>query len=193
MSFVGVFTAMALTSQQFYTVLSFKWWDGYAVYVDPVFVSYISHGVGDTSGPSITSVSHDPLIPTATDVVTVSANVEDISGVSYTTLQYKIGSGDWTNVTMTSSGDTWSGDIPSQTDSTLVTYRIVAADDIGNEAISGEFTYTVGETPTTTTTTTTTTTGTSPPPLDDGTMMLLIGGFGVVLLVIVIVGIRRRK
>lgn len=155
----------------------------------------------DTFGPSMSLIAHDPASPSPTDTVTVSADIQDPSGVDYSTLQYKIGSGDWTNVSMTPSGDIYSGDIPAQVDGTSISYRIVAVDDLGNEAVSGEFSYTVAE-PTTTTsstdtsttgTTTTTTSGSGAVPLDDQTMMLILGGVGGLVLLVVIVVIRKRK
>ena len=76
--------------------------------------------------------------PTAVDAVTVTANIQDLSGVSEVILQYKIGSEDWSNVTMTLSGDIWSGVIPAHDLGVSVTYRIVAVDIAGNEAISDD-------------------------------------------------------
>lgn len=155
----------------------------------------------DTNGPSISLVSHDPTNPTPTSVVTVSANIQDIqSGVASAVLQYKIDSGDWTNITMTSVGDVYSAEIPAQVDGTTVTYRIVAVDTIGNERISGEVTYTVAEAITTTTTTTptettstTTGTGTSPGLLSGQTLLLVIGGIGALVVVVVILGMVRKR
>ncbi|MGY5873787.1 MAG: hypothetical protein RTV72_16180, partial [Candidatus Thorarchaeota archaeon] len=154
----------------------------------------------DTYGPSMGSITNDPINPTPTDTVTVSANVYDLaSGVDNVTLQYKIGSGDWVNVSMTGVGDSYSGDIPAQTLGTTVTYRLVAVDTLGNEAISGERFYTVAEatTPTTSDTSTTgtasTSTGTGPGPLDDQTMILMLGGVGALVLVVIIVVVMKKR
>ncbi len=53
----GMFaTPFEVSSSQFYTLIDFKWWDGYAVTVDPVFVSYSSStGVNDNIAPTINS------------------------------------------------------------------------------------------------------------------------------------------
>jgi len=157
----------------------------------------------DTFAPSIASIVHDPDSPEPTDTVTISANVYDATAVDYVTLQYKIDSGDWVNVSMTGAGDAYSADIPAQVDGTTVTYRLVAMDTLGNEAISSENFYTVAEpattstTPTDTTTSdtvpTTTTGGGDPGPLDDQTMMLMLGGVGALVLVIVIVVAMKKR
>ncbi len=162
--------------------------------------TFATGGAPDTSGPSLASIGHDPSSPTPSDTVTVSVNVYDTTGVDHVTLQYKIGSGTWTNVSMSASGDTYSGDIPSQVDSTLVTYRIVAYDTLGYETISSEFSYTVTQptttttTATTTTTTTTTSTGTTTGQTDPQTMLLMLGGVGgIILIVVILVVVRRRS
>jgi hypothetical protein len=56
----------------------------------------------DTLGPSVTLVAHDPTSPGSSDSVTVSADIQDISGVTSAVLRYKVDMGAWTNVTMTS-------------------------------------------------------------------------------------------
>jgi len=187
-------TTFSITSQQFYTVLSFKWWDGYGVYVDPVFVSYISHGTADVNGPSLSSISHEPFSPTSLNPVTVTVNIQDPSGVDYAVLQYKIDSGDWNNVSMSSDGDIYSADIPAQAEGTVVTYRIVAVDTLGNEVVSDDFSYTIGDGSTTTIpeTTTTSTSGGSGP-LDSQTMMMLLAVVGGIILIVVIIAATRRR
>jgi hypothetical protein len=66
--------------------------------------------------------------------VTVSDNSGG-SGVANATLSYSINNGTtWTNVTMTSSGTTWSGTIPGQVNGTKVWYFITASDIAGNTA-----------------------------------------------------------
>ena len=179
--------------------------DGNSVQSDVEQFTFALGGEPDTYGPSMSSISHDPASPTPTDIVTVSANVYDTTGVDYVTLQYKINSGDWVNVSMTGASDAYSGDIPAQVDGTTVTYRLVAMDTLGNEAVSGEFSYDVEDAPITTTPTSTTTTGVptsstttggtgGPGPLDNQTMMLILGGVGAVILIVVIaVAMRKRS
>ena len=100
--------------------------DGNSVQSDVEQFTFALVGEPDTYGPSMSSINHDPASPTPTDIVTVSANVYDTTGVDYVTLQYKINSGDWVNVSMTGASDAYSGDIPAQVDGTTVTYRLVA-------------------------------------------------------------------
>ncbi|TXT55683.1 MAG: conserved exported protein of unknown function [Candidatus Thorarchaeota archaeon] len=145
----------------------------------------------DVSGPSVLDVSIEPSTPRPDDVVTVSATILDSTGVDDVILQYRIGSGDWINVTMTGSGDVYSGDIPAQAVGTTVTYRIVAYDTLGNENVCNTHSYTVQEEPTDTTTTTT---GPGPStPIDVGTLMMVAAGVaGVVVILLIVVLIKRR-
>ncbi len=54
----GSATSFTVIAAHFYTLINFKWWDGYAVTVDPVFVSYSSKsGSNDEINPSVDSVS----------------------------------------------------------------------------------------------------------------------------------------
>lgn len=179
--------------------------DGNSVTSSTEQFTFALGGTPDTFAPSIASIVHNPDSPTPSDTVTVSANVYDATGVDYVTLQYKIDSGSWVNVSMTGVGDAYSANIPSQVDGTTVTYRLVAMDTLGNEAISSENSYIVAEPTTTSTTatdttttgipTTTTTTGggIGPGPLDNQTMMLVLGGVGALVLVIVIVVAMRKR
>ncbi len=170
--------------------------DGNTVQSTPAQFTFAAGGVPDTLGPSITLVAHNPTSPTSSDAITVSSDILDIAGVSSATLQYRVDSGSWINVTMTSVGDTWSGIIPAQPDGASVTYRIVAYDGIGNEAVSGENSYDVSDTVTTPTTTTptgsTTPTVPGPGPLDES-LILIYSGFGVLVLLVVVLAARRRK
>jgi hypothetical protein len=157
----------------------------------------------DTTAPSISSMGHGPDTPTSSDTVTVSATIQDSSGVSSAVLQYRVGTSDWVNVSMTPSGNTYSATIPTFSDGTTVMYRIVAYDTVGNERVSGEGTYTVSDATTTTTTTTTPTTtepttsptGPTEPPVEPSelfqTFMLI--GLGLIMAILVLLIMRRRR
>ncbi|MHA2179754.1 MAG: hypothetical protein ACXAAK_15540, partial [Candidatus Thorarchaeota archaeon] len=172
--------------------------DGNSVQSTPAQFTFDAGGAPDTLGPSITLVAHNPSAPTSSDAVTVSSDILDLSGVGSAVLQYKVDSGSWTNVTMTNVVDTWSGTIPAQSVGASVTYRIVAYDGIGNEAVSGETSYTVTDVVTTPTTTITTGPSTSTPtppgpgPLNE-TMLFVYSGFGALVLIVVVLAARRRK
>ncbi|MFW9925675.1 MAG: Kelch repeat-containing protein [Candidatus Thorarchaeota archaeon] len=92
---------------------------------------------------SVSLVSHTPKVPTSGDTVSVLAYVIDDVGGFEVDLQYKVGNADWTTVTMTASGEIWSGEIPAHAGGTTVTYRIFATDTDNNEAFSSERSYTV--------------------------------------------------
>jgi hypothetical protein len=172
--------------------------DGNFAQSTPTQFIFSSGGTADTFGPSIAFVDRNPISPTSSDSVIVSSDILDISGVSGATLQYRIEMGLWNNVTMTNIGDTWSGTIPAQADGVTVTYRIVAYDGIGNEAISGEDFYIVSDSATTPTTTTTpeptpTPTPTGPSPEDRETMLMVYGVFGALVVLVLALGFRRRR
>jgi hypothetical protein len=156
---------------------------------------------GDLAAPSVTLVSHDPTSPGSSDSVIVSADIQDVSGVASAVLQYSVDSGAWNNVTMSSVGTTWSAMIPTQADGASVTYRIVAYDTLGNEAISGETTYNVEDvvtTPTeptepTPTEPTPTEPGPGPGPRDDETLFMVYSAFGALVVIVLALAARRRK
>ena len=159
----------------------------------------------DTLAPSITSLGVNPTTPTSSDSVIITATIQDTSDVASATLQYRVGTGSWTNVSMSSSGTTYTGVIPPHDADTTVTYRIVATDTIGNEAISIENSYTVASDEPTTTTTVptepTTTEPTSPPPttgppppLPQETMtIMMMGMFAVALVALAALAGRRKR
>jgi len=165
--------------------------------------TFFTSGGPDTVVPSVTLVSHDPSSPGSSDVVTVSADIQDVSGVQSAVLQYNVDGGAWNNVTMIPVGDVYHADIPAQADGALVTYRIVAYDTVGNEAVAGPFSYEVEDivtTPTTPTQPTTTPEPTSPPPTgpipqpgDDETMLMVYGAFGALVVIVLALAARRRK
>jgi len=156
-----------------------------------------SLGAGpDTIGPSVTLVSHDPTSPGSSDAVTVSADIQDVSDVSSAVLQYRVDSGAWNNVTMNSVGTTWSAVIPAQADGSTVIYRIVAYDTVGNEAVSGEYSYDVEDvvtTPTTPTQPTTSRPPPPPPPIGDESLLMVYGAFGALVIIVLLLAARRRK
>ena len=142
----------------------------------------------------------DSSTPGTSDAVTVSADIQDISGVASAVLQYNVDSGAWVNVTMTSVGTTYSAMIPTQDEDALVTYRIVAYDTIGNEAISPTDSYEVHDVPTTTTPTEptvteppTSPTEPGPGPGDQETMFMIYGAFGALVVIVLALGALRRK
>ncbi|MDF1540451.1 MAG: DNRLRE domain-containing protein [Candidatus Thorarchaeota archaeon] len=155
--------------------------------------------VVDTTDPTIEYIIIAPLSPTEADSVIVTANLDDLGGFQEVILQYDIGSG-WTNVTMTTSGGVFTGEIPALPSQTVVTFRIYAIDPSGNWILSAENSYTVIGLSTTTTTSTTTPT-TSPTitttitdPTDLGPLFTIVMVAAVVLAAIVaILGLRVHR
>ncbi len=99
--------------------------------------------------PVIANIQQSPVMPHPTDIVTISADVTDSDGtVSSVDLHWGTTSGSLTNtVTMTiSSGSTYTGNIPAQTNGTTVFYEIYATDDDADATTSPEQSYTVTET-----------------------------------------------
>ncbi len=95
--------------------------------------------VGDTP-PSISEVTRNPLVPTSTDMATISAKIIDFNGtVAAQKLHYSTdlnqSVGDFASVSMTlksGSSDEYEGTIPAFADGTVVRYYITATDNDGN-------------------------------------------------------------
>lgn len=92
-------------------------------------------------GPMIEDVRQTPVLPTAGQLVGVTARVEDPDGVARVSLRYRVDpASEWTTVTMRDDGlegDGESGDglysasIPGQSGGRLVAYQVVAEDGAG--------------------------------------------------------------
>ncbi len=85
-------------------------------------------------GPSITEVQHTPLLPTGSQVVSVSARIADIDGIASVQLFYGVeGSGSFTSSPMNQTGTSgiYSGQIPAQSSGTLMAFYIQASDGQG--------------------------------------------------------------
>jgi endonuclease I len=82
--------------------------------------------------PEITEVTNTPVSPTEGESVTVSATITDADGaISGADIKWGITSGTYSNtVSMSGSGDDYSGVIPSQAGGIIVYYVIEATDDI---------------------------------------------------------------
>lgn len=88
--------------------------------------------------PSITNITRDKATVGYNEPVEVSATITDYDGnVASAQLFYRINDGSFQSSSMNNtSGDTWSGTIPGQTDSCLVSYYIKAVDDSSYTAIN---------------------------------------------------------
>ncbi|MEO1369144.1 MAG: lamin tail domain-containing protein, partial [Acidobacteriota bacterium] len=92
--------------------------------------------------PAIRSVSHAPRVPDALQSVTVTATLEDTTSAE---VQYSLDGVAQTPVAMSlSSGITWTGTIPSQTDGTKVEFRVEATDSAAQTELSQQGCYYAG-------------------------------------------------
>ncbi|WP_438969190.1 hypothetical protein [Nonlabens sp.] len=114
------------------------------IYLDNIEV--VANTGAVNPAPSITNITGTPSMPTSSDVVTISADITDTDGIASAVLNWGTTSGNLSNnVTMSSTGNTYTGDIPVQSDGTEVFYRIVATDSNSTPetTTSAEQTYTV--------------------------------------------------
>ncbi|MCP3937617.1 MAG: hypothetical protein GY708_19865, partial [Actinomycetia bacterium] len=89
-----------------------------------------SNGTCDTMPPAISDVAHTPALPTASDTVTVTATISDDGTLSNTSLYYRVDGGSFVSVAMTPQGnDTYTAQIPTQPDDSVVEYYVFAEDD----------------------------------------------------------------
>ncbi|MHA2373688.1 MAG: Kelch repeat-containing protein [Candidatus Thorarchaeota archaeon] len=131
---------------------------------------------------AITLVSHNPKVPTPDESVSVLAYIIDDSDDFSVDLQYKIGTADWTDLSMSSSGEFWSGLIPAQPEGTTVAYRVIATDGDANEAVSSEISYTVHDP----------SSGPSPPSGISLEMLALVAIVGIIAVLVVLIIKERR-
>ncbi|MCD4833689.1 MAG: endonuclease [Bacteroidales bacterium] len=109
------------------------WWE-----IDDILI------IGDASSsniaPEISGISIDPTSPTEEEDVTVSATITDSDGtITTANIKWGTSTGNYTNtVSMTNSGDAYSGIIPAQAGGTTVYYIIEATDDEPETTQSGE-------------------------------------------------------
>jgi len=95
--------------------------------LEPLYLSDILWGAGP---PAITNVQRDIAIPTASDAVTVSADVATNLNLTEVALYYDVNGGGYTKVVMTNTiGDSYEGQIPAQALGSFVSYYLVATDD----------------------------------------------------------------
>ncbi len=175
-------TAWSFSSTMFYVTIGFPEWDGYSVYQDPVFVSYISaHGTESVPGKvEFGAFSIGPTIPHATDTVQVGVDIYADVQVNSADLLYGTDGGNLDQSTpMWQETDTrWVGNIPPYDDGVQVFYKMVVHTDYGDfESPLGS--YIVGQ-------------GIVGP--DGGLdMIVLLGGFAVLVILVVVLARRRRR
>ena len=166
--------------------------DGNYIQSSAQFFHFFAEGP-DVTGPSLLSLGRQPDGPSSTDVVTISVTVLDGTGVQSAILQYRVDSGAWVNITMSSVGNIYSANIPAQVAGASVTYRIVAYDTLGNMAISGEQSYEVQIETTTTEPTEPVEPIPVPRPQDLSSTYMMLAGIGLTMIVILVMVFQRKR
>lgn len=98
----------------------------------------------DTKGPIIENIEYFPINPSEKDLVTVTAQITDNTGVSVVILGYYNGSV-WKNTHMeyNTTLRKYKGTIPGMISGTIIMFRIYANDTLGNLSNSQIYTYKV--------------------------------------------------
>ena len=184
-------TAWSFSSSMYYVSIGFPEWEGYSVYQDPVFVSYVSaRGTSGTpTGPSFSGFAINPSVPSSTDTVTVGVDITSMDPINSVDLVYWTGTTSQVTTGMYSVyGTRYQGQIQPFDMGVQVFYKVVVHTTTGDYE-SGMQSYIVGS-GMVTTTATTTHTGTGPTlPLD---MLVLVGGVAAVAVVLLLLVSRRR-
>ena len=110
--------------------------------------SYIVNTPGNVN-PVISDLLFTPTTPTSTQAVSISATITDSDGTIISSkIKWGTGPGVFTNqISMSSSGNLFSGAIPSQANTTHIYFIVEATDNSGGTAISSEQNYTVTNPP----------------------------------------------
>ncbi len=87
-----------------------------------------------TNPPQISDVVRNPGVPTSSDNVQVSATIVDNGTVSQAILHYSVNWGNFQQVTMSASADTFAATIPAQADGDFVRYFVSAIDNDGESS-----------------------------------------------------------
>ncbi len=202
-------TAWSFSSSQYYVSIGFPEWEGYDVFQDPVFVSYVSSRGTSSGGEAVSfgTFSVSPSVPQANQPVEVGVDIYTQVSIDSVELQYSLDQMTWYSTDMSwVSGSYYTGTVPGYPQGTTVYVRVVVHTQEG-DFVSPTISYTVGQGVTTTTTTTTTTTGTTTitrttptttgggggPLGPSSEMLLVVGGGVVILLLLVFVLLRRRR
>ena len=189
-------TSWNFEETQYYVSIGFPEWDGYRVYQDPIFVSYISN-VGDPGvDVQFSSLGISPSVPSSTDVVTVGVDI--ITDDEYWDVHLQYSTDDYNFdgiVAMNAESDThWIGEIPAYPEDTPIWYKVVVNTDSGFYE-SETKSYIVGLGSVTSPTLPTTSprpTGPIDPFELSAEMLIMLGGIGLVVVVLGVMAKRRK-
>ncbi|MHA1330346.1 MAG: hypothetical protein ACTSR2_04630 [Candidatus Hodarchaeales archaeon] len=122
---------------------------------DNIFYRFKKIAEIDSSPPTITDITLNPVNPTQFEQITISADITDNIGIHNATLYYRIDVGSWFNVLMTPLGSVYTATIGPFIAGSTIDYYLVAYDTFGNRNqsstmnfgisfISPEITYSSG-------------------------------------------------
>ncbi len=126
--------------------------DGYFIYggdlTPRIFLDDESGNLEGDFPPIVKNVRRDVFYPSSSDSPEIRCDIWDDGGVINVNcfIEYKLNGSLQTPIEMDRAGDTFYGNIPSESDSTLVKYRIKAVDEAGNVTYSNWYGYYSGVT-----------------------------------------------
>lgn len=86
-----------------------------------------------TAGPTLTSLLHQPAVPTSSEPINISVNANDPDGLSTISLKYSINAGTFQTASMTSTdGQNYTATLPTQSNNALIQFYVQALDQSGN-------------------------------------------------------------
>jgi hypothetical protein len=124
-------TSFKVKSTQFYTLIGFKWWDGYEVSVDPVFVGYSTSQSADQVKPSISNLEVTDPDPETSIIISVAASDLGGSGLDRVEL-YNVDTEDTTEMDYNEGLDRFEVLISGTDQHYMLNYTIRAYDGAGN-------------------------------------------------------------
>ena len=87
---------------------------------------------GNNIGPTCDGLAHSPVVPAASEAVTVSVTASDPDGVNALKVWYSVNAGAWASAAMSRGADgLWRGQIPGQAAAALVQFYVEATDSLG--------------------------------------------------------------
>jgi hypothetical protein len=88
-------------------------------------------------GPTFQNLAHAPVVPKASQAVTVSVEADDPDGVGTLTLRYSVNGGAWQSAPMTrQEGRRFAGTIPGQAAAAIVQFYVEGTDGLGAKAFA---------------------------------------------------------
>jgi hypothetical protein len=86
-------------------------------------------------GPTYSGLRHEPLIPSSSDIVTISIKADDSDGVSSMILWYSVAGGSWNGLSMTDIGDgIYTSLVLAKSNSTIVQFYVEGRDSFNKQS-----------------------------------------------------------